>query len=171
MTDHIGKPGRDLYEHERQIAREKAGAVTEQEAEDARQLQEFEAFLEVLRGRPEANRAGVASHVDVGAVAADPEQTVSDACYILLSGEAAVYVGQDKIADRGSGRGDRRIGAQARQIARGDGDDEGARRCCTSIAMISTACSRRCPRCVESSMPPSRDACQAAVKASAELTR
>jgi CRP-like cAMP-binding protein len=31
------------------------------------------------------------------------EQTVSDACYILLSGEAAVYVGQDKIATVKSG--------------------------------------------------------------------
>ena len=31
------------------------------------------------------------------------EQTVSDACYILLSGEAGVFVGQDKIATVKSG--------------------------------------------------------------------
>jgi CRP-like cAMP-binding protein len=31
------------------------------------------------------------------------EQTPSDACYILLSGEAAVYVGQDRVAVVGPG--------------------------------------------------------------------
>ena len=88
---------------ERQIAREKARAVTEQEAEDARQLKEFEAFSKF--SDDDLKRIVQASHrtSTSGPWPLIREQTVSDACYILLSGEAAVYVGNDKIATVGPG--------------------------------------------------------------------
>jgi CRP/FNR family transcriptional regulator, cyclic AMP receptor protein len=83
---------------ERQIAREKAAAVTQQEAEDIRQLQEFEGFKNF--SEEDLKRIVKASHrtSTSGPWPLIREQTVSDACYILLSGEAAVYVGHDKIA-------------------------------------------------------------------------
>jgi CRP-like cAMP-binding protein len=88
---------------ERQIAREKARAVTEQEAEDARQLKEFEAFSKF--SDDDLKRIVQASHrtSTSGPWPLIREQTVSDACYILLSGEAAVYVGNEKIATVGPG--------------------------------------------------------------------
>ena len=88
---------------ERQIAREKAAAVTQQEAEDIRQLQEFEGFKNF--SEEDLKRIVKASHrtSTSGPWPLIREQTVSDACYILLSGEAAVYVGQDKIATVKSG--------------------------------------------------------------------
>jgi CRP/FNR family cyclic AMP-dependent transcriptional regulator len=66
--------------------------------EDARRLREFTAFDkfsddELKRLVRAARRTSTS--------AAWPlihEQTPSDACYILLSGEAAVYVGRDRIA-------------------------------------------------------------------------
>ena len=83
---------------ERQIAREKAAAVTQQEAEDIRQLQEFEGFKNF--SEEDLKRIVKASHrtSTSGPWPLIREQTVSDACYILLSGEAGVFVGQDKIA-------------------------------------------------------------------------
>ena len=83
---------------ERQIAREKAAAVTQQEAEDIRQLQEFEGFKKF--SEEDLKRIVKASHrtSTSGPWPLIREQTVSDACYILLSGEAGVFVGQDKIA-------------------------------------------------------------------------
>jgi len=88
---------------ERQIAREKARAETEQEAEDARLLKEFEAFSKF--SDDDLKRIVQASHrtSTSGPWPLIREQTVSDACYILLSGEAAVYVGHDKIATVGPG--------------------------------------------------------------------
>jgi CRP-like cAMP-binding protein len=83
---------------ERQIAREKSKAVTEQEKEDIRQLQQFEGFSKF--SEDDLKRVVQASHrtSTSGPWPLIREQTVSDACYILLSGEAAVYVGSDKIA-------------------------------------------------------------------------
>ena len=88
---------------ERQIAREKAAAVTQQEAEDIRQLQEFEGFKNF--SDEDLKRIVKASHrtSTSGPWPLIREQTVSDACYILLSGEAGVFVGQDKIATVKSG--------------------------------------------------------------------
>jgi len=88
---------------ERQIAREKAAAVTQQEAEDIRQLQEFEGFKNF--SEEDLKRIVKASHrtSTSGPWPLIREQTVSDACYILLSGEAGVFVGQDKIATVKSG--------------------------------------------------------------------
>jgi CRP-like cAMP-binding protein len=88
---------------ERQIAREKATAVTQQEQEDVRQLHEFEGFSKF--SEEDLKRVVKASHrtSTSGPWPLIREQTVSDACYILLTGEAAVYVGQDKIATVGPG--------------------------------------------------------------------
>ena len=83
---------------ERQIAREKSKAVTQQEKEDIRRLQEFEGFSKF--SEDDLKRLVQASHrtSTSGPWPLIREQTVSDACYILLSGEAAVYVGSEKIA-------------------------------------------------------------------------
>ena len=88
---------------ERQIAREKAAAVTQQEAEDIRQLQEFEGFKNF--SEEDLKRIVKASHrtSTSGPWPLIREQTVSDACYILLSGEAGVYVGHERIAVVGPG--------------------------------------------------------------------
>ena len=66
--------------------------------EDARRLREFTAFDNFSDDEPE--RLVRAAH-RTSTSAPWPlihEQTPSDACYILLSGEAAVYVGQDRVA-------------------------------------------------------------------------
>jgi CRP/FNR family transcriptional regulator, cyclic AMP receptor protein len=83
---------------ERQIARDKARAVTQQEQEDINQLKEFEGFKDF--SDDDLKRVVQAAHrtSTSGPWPLIREQTVSDACYILLSGEAAVYVGHDKIA-------------------------------------------------------------------------
>ena len=88
---------------ERQIAREKARAVTQQEQEDVNQLKEFEGFSNF--SDDDLKRVVQASHrtSTSGPWPLIREQTVSDACYILLSGEAAVFVGHDKIATVKSG--------------------------------------------------------------------
>ena len=88
---------------ERQIAREKSKAVTQQEQEDVRRLQEFEGFSKF--SEDDLKRVVQASHrtSTSGPWPLIREQTVSDACYILISGEAAVYVGSDKIATVKSG--------------------------------------------------------------------
>jgi CRP/FNR family cyclic AMP-dependent transcriptional regulator len=83
---------------ERQIARDKARAVTKQEQEDVNLLKSFEGFSKF--SDDDLKRIVQASHrtSTSGPWPLIREQTVSDACYILLSGEAAVYVGHDKIA-------------------------------------------------------------------------
>jgi CRP/FNR family transcriptional regulator, cyclic AMP receptor protein len=71
--------------------------------EDARRLQEFAAFAKFsdddLRRIARATRRTSTS----GPWPLIREQTPSDACYILLSGEAGVYVGSDRIAVVGPG--------------------------------------------------------------------
>ena len=57
---------------ERQIGREKAAAITKQEEEDVRQLQEFDGFAKFSDDDLKRVVKAVASHLDVGAVAADP---------------------------------------------------------------------------------------------------
>lgn len=77
--------------------------MTKQEEDDARQLREFEAFAKFSDG--DCKRIVRAAHrtSTSGPWPLIREQTVSDACYILLSGEAAVYVGQDRVAVVGPG--------------------------------------------------------------------
>lgn len=71
--------------------------------EDARRLREFAAFAKFsdddLRRIARATRRTSTS----GPWPLIREQTPSDACYILLSGEAGVYVGGDRIAVVGPG--------------------------------------------------------------------
>ena len=88
---------------ERQIAREKSKAVTKQEQEDVNLLKEFEGFSKF--SDDDLKRVVQASHrtSTSGPWPLIREQTVSDACYILLSGDAAVYVGSDKVATVKSG--------------------------------------------------------------------
>jgi len=88
---------------ERQIARNKARAVTQQEQQDVHLLQNFDGFSKF--SEDDLKRIVQASHrtSTSGPWPLIREQTVSDACYILLSGEAAVYVGNDKIATVKSG--------------------------------------------------------------------
>lgn len=82
---------------EAQKAREK------EYAEDARRLREFAPFAKFsdddLRRIAEATHRTATS----GPWPLIREQTPSDACYILLSGEAGVYVGQERIAVVGPG--------------------------------------------------------------------
>ncbi len=88
---------------ERSISREKAVAITKQQEEDAGRLREFEAFGKF--SNDDVKRIVRAAHrtSTSGPWPLIREQTVSDACYILLSGEAAVYVGQDRVAVVGPG--------------------------------------------------------------------
>ena len=83
---------------ERQIARDKASAISQQGQEDARTLKEFDSFSKF--SDDDLRKIVAASHrtSTSGPWPLIREQTVSDACYILLSGEAAVYAGNDKVA-------------------------------------------------------------------------
>ena len=74
-----------------------------QYAEDARRLREFPAFAKFSDS--DLARIAQATHrtSTSGPWPLIREQTPSDACYILLSGEAGVYVGQDRIAVVGPG--------------------------------------------------------------------
>lgn len=71
--------------------------------EDARRLQEFAAFAKF--SHDDLRRIARATHrtSTSGPWPLIREQTPSDACYILLSGEAGVYVGGDRIAVVGPG--------------------------------------------------------------------
>ena len=88
---------------ERSIVREQEVARTKEQEEDARRLREFDAFAKfsiddmkrVVRAAHRTSTSGPWPLIR--------EQTVSDACYILLSGEAGVYVGRDRIAVLGPG--------------------------------------------------------------------
>ncbi|RDH76850.1 cyclic nucleotide-binding domain-containing protein [Mycolicibacterium moriokaense] len=88
---------------ERQIARDKAAAITKEQEEDAERLRDFEGFSKF--SADDRKRIVAAAHrtSTSGPWPLIREQTVSDACYILLSGDAAVYVGQDKVATVGPG--------------------------------------------------------------------
>ncbi|SPM26695.1 cyclic nucleotide-binding domain-containing protein [Mycobacterium terramassiliense] len=71
--------------------------------EDVRRLRQFNAFDKFSDG--ELRRLVEAAH-RIARSKPWPlilEQTPSDACYIMLSGEAGVYVGQDRIAVLGPG--------------------------------------------------------------------
>src|SRR5262249_19772087 len=71
--------------------------------EDARRLREFAAFAKF--SDDDLNRIARATHrtSTSGPWPLIRERTPSDACYILLSGEAGVYVGGDRIAVVGPG--------------------------------------------------------------------
>ena len=71
--------------------------------EDARRLREFTAFDSF--SDDELERLVLAAHHISTSVPLPliHEQTPSDACYILLSGEAGVYVGRDRVAVVGPG--------------------------------------------------------------------
>jgi CRP/FNR family cyclic AMP-dependent transcriptional regulator len=72
-------------------------------AEDARRLREFPAFAKF--SDDDLKRLVAAAH-SFSTSAPRPlihEQTPSDACYILLSGEAGVYVGSERVALVGPG--------------------------------------------------------------------
>lgn len=72
-------------------------------AEDARRLREFPTF-ERFSDEDLQRIVRAAQHTSTsGPWPLILEQTPSDACYILLSGEAGVYVGQDRIAVVGPG--------------------------------------------------------------------
>ncbi|OBA76967.1 cAMP-binding protein [Mycobacterium sp. 1554424.7] len=73
------------------------------EEKDARRLREFATFDKLSDS--DLQRIVVAAH-HTSTSAPVPlihEQTPSDSCYILLSGEAGVYVGQDRVALVGPG--------------------------------------------------------------------
>jgi CRP/FNR family cyclic AMP-dependent transcriptional regulator len=76
---------------------------TEEHGEDARRLREFAAFAKFSDN--DLNSIVRAAHrtSTSGPWPLIREQTPSDACYILLSGEAGVYVGRDRIAMVGPG--------------------------------------------------------------------
>ena len=71
--------------------------------EDARRLREFNAFDKFSNS--ELERLVRAAHHTSTSVPWPliHEQTPSDACYILLSGEVGVYVGRDRVAVLGPG--------------------------------------------------------------------
>ena len=78
-------------------------AREQQYQEDARRLKEFPAFAKF--SDDDLARIARATHRSStsGPWPLIREQTPSDACYILLSGEAGVYVGQERIAVVGPG--------------------------------------------------------------------
>jgi CRP/FNR family cyclic AMP-dependent transcriptional regulator len=87
---------------ERERMKEAAAAKEEEYQEGARRLREF---VTVATFSDNLQRIVRAAH-RTSTSAPWPlirEQTPSDACYILLSGEAAVYVGQDRVAVVGPG--------------------------------------------------------------------
>jgi CRP/FNR family transcriptional regulator, cyclic AMP receptor protein len=88
---------------ERSIAREKEAARMKEHENDVRQLREFDDFAKFSDS--DLKKVVKASHrtSTSGPWPLIREQTVSDACYILLSGEAGVYVGQNLIATVGPG--------------------------------------------------------------------
>ncbi|KUH94655.1 cyclic nucleotide-binding protein [Mycolicibacterium acapulense] len=87
----------------RKYARESEQARKQEIEQDARRLREFETFSKFsdsdLRRLVEAAHRTSTS----GPWPLIQEQTPSDACYILLSGEVGVYVGHDRIAVVGPG--------------------------------------------------------------------
>jgi CRP/FNR family transcriptional regulator, cyclic AMP receptor protein len=87
----------------RRHATEAKEAREKETAEDVRRLRKFDAFAnfseEDLRRITRVTHHSSTS----GPWPLIREQTVSDACYILLSGEAGVYVGAERIAVVGPG--------------------------------------------------------------------
>jgi CRP/FNR family transcriptional regulator, cyclic AMP receptor protein len=87
----------------RKYERESAAALQQEQQESARRLREFPTFEKF--SDDDLKRLVQAAHrtSTSGPWPLIREQTPSDACYILLSGEAGVYVGQDRIATVGPG--------------------------------------------------------------------
>ncbi|KUH99876.1 cyclic nucleotide-binding domain-containing protein [Mycobacterium sp. IS-3022] len=87
----------------RRYARASQEARAQEIQLDARRLREFDTFAKFsdsdLRRLVEAAHRTSTS----GPWPLIREQTPSDACYILLSGEVGVYVGHDRIAEVGPG--------------------------------------------------------------------
>jgi CRP/FNR family transcriptional regulator, cyclic AMP receptor protein len=89
--------------NERERMKQAAAAKEEEYQESARRLREFVTVATFSDN--DLQRIVRAAH-RTSTSAPWPlirEQTPSDACYILLSGEAAVYVGQDRVAVVGPG--------------------------------------------------------------------
>jgi CRP/FNR family cyclic AMP-dependent transcriptional regulator len=87
----------------RKYAREMEEAREKEQAEDARRLREFDAYAK-FSDNDLKRLVGAAHRTSTsGPWPLIREQTVSDACYILLSGEAGVYVGREQIAVVGPG--------------------------------------------------------------------
>jgi CRP-like cAMP-binding protein len=87
----------------RKYAKESEEALAKQRVEDARRLREFAGFANYsdtdLKHLVEASHRTSTS----GPWPLIREHTPSDACYILLNGEVAVYVGQERVAVLGPG--------------------------------------------------------------------
>ena len=83
--------------------KEAAAAKEAQYQESARRLRKFATFANFSDG--DLGRLARTAHrtSTSGPWPLIHEQTPSDACYILLSGEAGVYVGQDRVAVVGPG--------------------------------------------------------------------
>jgi CRP/FNR family transcriptional regulator, cyclic AMP receptor protein len=87
----------------RKYAREMEEARAKEQEEDARRLREFAAFAK-FSDNDLKRLVGAAHRTSTsGPWPLIREQTPSDSCYILLSGEVGVYVGQDRIAVVGPG--------------------------------------------------------------------
>jgi CRP/FNR family transcriptional regulator, cyclic AMP receptor protein len=81
----------------------KVDDANEHEVEDVRRLREFAAFNK-LSDTDLERIVRAAHHTSTHApLPLIYEQTPSDSCYILLSGEVGVYVGQDRVALVGPG--------------------------------------------------------------------
>jgi CRP-like cAMP-binding protein len=87
----------------RKYARNSEEALAQERQDSARRLREFPAFANF--SDRDLQRLAEASHrtSTSGPWPLIREQTPSDACYILLSGEAGVYVGRERIAVVGAG--------------------------------------------------------------------
>jgi CRP-like cAMP-binding protein len=87
----------------RKYAREMEEALAKQQEEDVSRLREFPAFAKFSDN--DLKRLVQASHrtSTSGPWPIIQEQTPSDSCYILLNGEAVVYVGHDRVAVVGPG--------------------------------------------------------------------
>ncbi|MFI5509027.1 cyclic nucleotide-binding domain-containing protein [Mycobacterium sp. NPDC051804] len=87
----------------RKYERSSAEALRHEQKESARRLREFPTFSKF--SDDDLKRIAEAAHrtSTSGPWPLIREQTPSDACYILLSGEAGVYVGNERIAVVGAG--------------------------------------------------------------------
>ena len=87
----------------RKYARNSRQARAKEIEEDARRLREFDTFAKF--SETDLKRLAGAAHrtSTSGPWPLIRQHTVSDACYILLSGEAGVYVGHERIAVVGPG--------------------------------------------------------------------
>src|SRR6201990_1735971 len=94
--------GNSMVDNRRETAEARQARIAENK-EDARRLREVDAFSklsdgDLLKIAESAHRTSTS-----GPWPLIREQTVSDACYILLSGEAGVWVGRQRIAVVGPG--------------------------------------------------------------------